>query len=143
MASLPLRFGLVGTGYWARTAHAPALASAEGVELAGVWGRNRQAALILHHQGGATSTVTVSQAAGEAAAEFEAFVWGGSGRSAAPAGASDPLPPLRTALGELVANVRLGRTEHPCDARFGRDVGGVIAEAQRQIDRRSRPADGP
>ena len=304
MASLPLRFGLVGTGYWARTAHAPALASAEGVELAGVWGRDRQAAgslakahgaapyeditallaavdgvafavppdvqapiavtaarackhlllekplafsepeadelvdavtqsqvasvvfftlrfqaemrawladitaregwlggiaswfgssllesspfntpwrrdkgglwdiaphvisllwaglgpatavtadrgpvdvahLILHHQGGATSTVTVLQAAGEAAAEFEAFVWGGSGRSAAPAGASDPLPPLRTALGELVANVRLGRTEHPCDARFGRDVGRVIAEAQRQIDRRSRPADGP
>ncbi len=297
MTSAPLRFGLVGTGYWARTAHAPALASTEGIELAGVWGRDRQAAaslaqahgatphadidallaavdavafavppdvqapiavtaaragkhlllekplafseaeadelveavaqsqvasvvfftlrfqaemrawladvtarggwlggiaswfgssllesspfntpwrrekgglwdiaphvisllwaglgpvtavtadggpvdvahLILHHQGGATSAVTVSQAAGEAAAEFEAFVWGGSGRSAAPPGASDPLPPLRTALSELVSNVRSGRTEHPCDARFGRDVGRVIAEAQRQIAQR-------
>ena len=59
--------------------------------------------LILHHEGGATSTVTVSQGAGEAAAGFEAFVWGGAGRSAAPAGASDPLPPLRTALAELSA----------------------------------------
>jgi predicted dehydrogenase len=297
MASQPLRFGLVGTGYWARIAHAPALASTEGIELAGVWGRDRQATadlaaahhatpyediaallaavdgvafavppdvqapiavtaaragkhlllekplaiseaeaddlveavaqsqvasvvfftlrfqaamrtwladvtarggwlggvaswfgssslesspfntpwrrdkgalwdlgphvisllwaglgpvtavtadagpadvshLILHHQGGATSAVTVSQNAGEAAAGFEAFVWGGSERSTAPAGASDPLPPLRTALGELAENVRLGRTEHPCDARFGRDVGRVIAEAQRQIDQR-------
>lgn len=95
--------------------------------------------LILHHQDGATSAVTVSQAAGEAAAEFEAFVWGGSGRSAAPPAASDPLPPLRTALGELVENVRSGRTEHACDARFGRDVGRVVAEAQRQIDERRKP----
>jgi len=50
--------------------------------------------------------------------------------------ASDPVPPLRTALTELVANVRSGQTEHPCDARFGRDVTRVIAEAQRQIDGR-------
>ena len=303
MASLPLRFGLVGTGYWARTAHAPALASAEGVELAGVWGRDRQAAaglaaahhatryedvaallaavdgvafavppdvqapiaataaragkhlllekplaiseaeaddlveavaqgqvasvvfftlrfqaemrawladvtarggwtggvaswfgssmlesspfntpwrrekgalwdlaphvisvlwaslgpvtavtadagpadasyLILHHEGGATSTVTVSQGAGKAAAGFEAFVWGGSsGRSAPPQGASDPLPPMRTALAELAGNARSGRTEHPCDVRFGRDVGHVIAEAQRQIDQRREATD--
>ena len=43
MTSQPLRFGLAGTGYWARIAHAPALASTEGVELAAVWGRNPQA----------------------------------------------------------------------------------------------------
>jgi len=44
MTSPPLRFGLVGTGYWARAAHAPALASTEGIELAAVWGRDPQAA---------------------------------------------------------------------------------------------------
>jgi predicted dehydrogenase len=297
MTSAPLRFGLVGTGYWARIAHAPALASAEGIELAAVWGRDPQAAaalaeahgatgyqdiaaflaavdgvafavppdvqapiaasaaragkhlllekplatteagaddlvdaitqsqvasvvfftlrfqsairawltdvtarggwsgglawwfgssllesspfntpwrrdkgalwdiaphviallwaalgpvtsvtadagpvdashLILHHQGGASSTVTVSQNGGEAAGGFEAFLWGSSGRSAAPEGADDPLPPLRTALAELAANIRAGRTEHPCDVRFGRDVGRVISEAQRQMDQR-------
>ena len=302
MTSPPLRFGLIGTGHWARIAHAPALASTEGIELAGVWGRDRQAAaglaaahhatryedvaallaavdgvafavppdvqapialaaaragkhlllekplaiseaeaddlveavaqsqvasvvfftlrfqaqmrawladvtargdwlggvgswfgssmlesspfntpwrrgkgalwdiaphvisllwaslgpvtsviadagladvshLILHHQGGPTSTVTVSQSAGEAAAGFEAFVWGGSGRSVAPGAAADPLPPLRTALAELAGNARSGRTEHPCDARFGRDVGHVIAEAQRQIDERRQDGD--
>ena len=44
MASRPLRFGLVGTGYWARIAHAPALASTEGIEFAAVWGRDPTAA---------------------------------------------------------------------------------------------------
>src|SRR5712671_1525734 len=44
MTPLPLRFGLVGTGHWARTAHAPALASTEGIEFAAVWGRNPRAA---------------------------------------------------------------------------------------------------
>jgi predicted dehydrogenase len=40
----PLRFGLAGTGYWARIAHAPALASTGGIEFAAVWGRNQDAA---------------------------------------------------------------------------------------------------
>ena len=62
--------------------------------------------LILHHQGGPTSTVTVSQSAGEEAAGFEAFVWGGSGRSVAPAAANDPLPALRTALGRVREEAR-------------------------------------
>lgn len=43
----PLRFGLVGTGYWARVAHAPALGSTQGVELAAVWGRDPAAAAAL------------------------------------------------------------------------------------------------
>jgi predicted dehydrogenase len=92
--------------------------------------------LILHHQGGPSSTVTVSQSAGKTAAGFEAFIWGGSGRSTAPTATGDAIPPLRTALAELTGNIRSGRTAHPCDVRFGRDVGRVIAEAQRQIDQR-------
>jgi predicted dehydrogenase len=43
----PLRFGLVGTGYWARVTHAPALASTDGVEFSAVWGRNFEAATAL------------------------------------------------------------------------------------------------
>lgn len=42
-----VRFGLVGTGYWARITHAPALASTDGVEFAAVWGRNADAAASL------------------------------------------------------------------------------------------------
>jgi predicted dehydrogenase len=92
--------------------------------------------LVLHHRGGATSTATLTLSAAEAAAGFEAYVWGESGRLAVPDGDVDQVAALRTALGELVANARAGQTEHPCDVRFGRDVGRVLAEAQRQIDAR-------
>jgi predicted dehydrogenase len=92
--------------------------------------------LILRHRDGATSTTTVTLSAAEAAAGFEAYLWGESGRLAAPGGSDDPVPALRTALGELAANVRAGQTRHPCDVWFGRDVGRVLAEAQRQIDAR-------
>jgi hypothetical protein len=41
-----MRFGLAGTGHWAASAHAPALAasSADGIEFTSVWGRNPAAA---------------------------------------------------------------------------------------------------
>jgi predicted dehydrogenase len=35
-----LRFGVLGTGYWAREAHATALAAHDRAELVGVWGRD-------------------------------------------------------------------------------------------------------
>ena len=92
--------------------------------------------LILHHQGGATSTITVTLSATEAAAGVEAYVWGESGRLAAPLGTVDRLAALSTALDELVANARAGQTRHPCDVWFGRDVERVLAEAQRQVDAR-------
>ncbi|GAA1897407.1 Gfo/Idh/MocA family oxidoreductase [Streptomyces sodiiphilus] len=39
-----MRFGLLGTGPWARMTHGPALAEHPGAELAGVWGRRPEAA---------------------------------------------------------------------------------------------------
>jgi predicted dehydrogenase len=92
--------------------------------------------LVLHHRGGATSTTTVTLSATEAAAGAEGYVWGESGRLTIPFGRVDPVAALSTALGELAANARAGRTRHPCDVRFGRDVGQVLAEAQRQLDAR-------
>ena len=61
---------------------------------------------------------------------------GSSGRSVAPIGPPHPVTQMRTALAELAANARSGQTGHPCDVRFGRDVGRVLAEAQRQVDAR-------
>jgi predicted dehydrogenase len=51
----PLRFGLVGTGYWARITHAPALASCEGIEFVAVWGRDPGAARALAAEHGAAA----------------------------------------------------------------------------------------
>jgi predicted dehydrogenase len=92
--------------------------------------------LVLHHRGGPTSTTTLTLSATEAAAGFEAYVWGESGRLAAPRGSADQVTALSIALGELAANARAGQTRHPCDVWFGRDVGRVLAEAQGQIDAR-------
>jgi predicted dehydrogenase len=50
-----MRFGLVGTGYWAKTTHAPALASTPGAELTAVWGRDPAAAAALAASRGATA----------------------------------------------------------------------------------------
>ncbi|MFR9674906.1 Gfo/Idh/MocA family protein [Streptomyces sp. TR06-5] len=43
----PLRFGLLGTGPWAASTHAPALRAHPDVEFVGVWGRRAEAADVL------------------------------------------------------------------------------------------------
>ena len=93
--------------------------------------------LILRHEPGATSTVTVTLNAPESAELADLFLWGEAGRSAAPVETDQPVIPLRTALTELAANARSGQTAHPCDARFGREVGRDLAGAQHQIGEHS------
>jgi predicted dehydrogenase len=89
--------------------------------------------LVLRHDSGVTSTATVTLDAPESAEFNELFLWGPAGRSAAPTEVRDAVTPLRTALAELAANARSGQVSHPCDARFGRDVVHVLADAERQI----------
>jgi predicted dehydrogenase len=101
-------------------------------------GRDDVSHLVLHHQSGVTSTVTVTLSAPPAAESFDLYLWGEAGRSALPTVGEDPLPALRTALTELAASAASG-APHPCDVRFGRDVVRVIAAAQDQIDRLPRP----
>ncbi|HVQ87417.1 MAG TPA: Gfo/Idh/MocA family oxidoreductase [Actinomycetes bacterium] len=50
-----LRFGLVGTGYWATETHARGIAAAPGASLSAVWGRNPTAADTLASSFGARS----------------------------------------------------------------------------------------
>ena len=90
--------------------------------------------LILDHEPGATSTVTVTLNAPQSAALTDLFLWGEAGRSAAPVETDEPVTPLRTALTELAANARSGQTAHPCDVHFGREVGRVLADAQYQTE---------
>jgi predicted dehydrogenase len=95
--------------------------------------------LVLGHENGATSTVTVTLGATESAEFEDLYLWGQAGRSTAPVETEHPIVPLRTALTDLAVNARSGQTRHPCDVRFGREVGRVLAEAQRQIDMHPGP----
>ncbi|MGD0082794.1 MAG: Gfo/Idh/MocA family oxidoreductase [Acidimicrobiales bacterium] len=90
--------------------------------------------LVLHHESGATSTVTVTLSASSAAEGFNLYVWGEHGRSAAPGETDQPETALRVALTELADNARSGQVAHACDVNFGRDIVRVLADSQRQID---------
>jgi predicted dehydrogenase len=96
-------------------------------------GRGDITHLVLHHDEGLTSTVTVTLGQPQDAAFSELYLWGEPGRSACPVETEDAVIPLRTALTELAANARSGEVSHPCDVRFGRDVGRILADAQRQL----------
>jgi predicted dehydrogenase len=95
--------------------------------------------LVLGHENGATSTATVTLSAPRSAALADLYLWGQAGRSTAPVEAEEAVTPLRTALTELAANARSGQVSHPCDVQFGREVGRVLAEAQRQIGAHPSP----
>ncbi|MGH8869750.1 MAG: Gfo/Idh/MocA family protein [Actinomycetes bacterium] len=90
--------------------------------------------LVLHHEGGETSTATLTLSAPPAATGFALTLWGVSGTSVMPTGSTPPVAALGLAAAELVGGVNAGRTSHPCDVRLGRDVVHVLAEAQRQVD---------
>lgn len=89
--------------------------------------------LILRHESGATSTATVTLSATREGSTAELSVWGEAGRSAAPLSATQPVPALRTALAELVAAATSGQLSHPCDVRFGHEIGRVLAAAEDQL----------
>jgi len=99
-------------------------------------GRGDLSHLVLHHEGGATSAVTLTLGAPEPADGFDLLLWGGHGRTSVPGLAVDPVGALRVALTELADAARSGRTSHPCDVRFGRAVTRVLTQAQCAIDAR-------
>jgi predicted dehydrogenase len=101
-----------------------------------VAGQGDVAHLVLRHQGGASSTATMTQGAPEAASGSNLFVWGAAGRSVMPVVPADPEQSLRVAATELLAGASSGQVIHPCDVRFGRDVVRVLAGAEAQLSAR-------
>ncbi len=88
--------------------------------------------LVLHHDSGATSTVTVTVAAPDAADGFSGYLWGRAGRTSLPGETLRPVEALRTAAAELAACAATGQP-HECDVRFGLDVVRVLADAEGQL----------
>ena len=91
--------------------------------------------LVLTHEGGASSTASVTLGAPPAATATNLYVWGEAGRSIMPTAPWDPVDCLRAALSDLLEMAASGQLKHPCDVHFGREVHRVLAEAQAQLDR--------
>lgn len=93
--------------------------------------------LVLYHEGGASSTCTLTLSAPDAADGFSMMVWGPDGRSYLPIDEVDSQEAHAVAVQDLVALVRSGGRVHPADLTTGRDVLTVLAAAQRKLDKRS------
>jgi predicted dehydrogenase len=87
--------------------------------------------LVLGHQGGASSTLTLSQTVPEAAEGRSFQLWGPRGRSAVPPFELAHLVALAEAIRQFTAMVAAGVTSHPCDVRLGRDTVAVLDAADR------------
>jgi predicted dehydrogenase len=92
--------------------------------------------LVAHHERGVTSTATVTLSAPTAAGRSILTLWGEPGTSIMPAATTTPTEAYAVAVAELMAVARAGRTDHPCDVRFGAHVVRLLADAQRQLDGR-------
>jgi predicted dehydrogenase len=89
--------------------------------------------LVLAHESGVASTVTLSHTVAPMSAGIEFFVHGDAGRLVLLPDTEAPVEAFTTAVDELTAAALTGGT-HPCDVAFGRDVVAVLATAARALD---------
>lgn len=90
--------------------------------------------LVLHHEGGAASTVTLSHTVASMSSGIEFFVHGDAGRiTLLPEAGPAAKAAHGVAVSELTAAALTGGT-HPCDVVFGRDVVAVLDAAARALD---------
>ncbi|MGY1917104.1 Gfo/Idh/MocA family protein [Blastococcus sp. SYSU DS0973] len=89
--------------------------------------------LVLTHDSGAASTVTLSHTVAPMSTGIEFYVHGDAGRLVVLPDVDAPVDAFQVAVDELGAAAVAGGT-HPCDVGFGRDVVAVLATAARALD---------
>jgi predicted dehydrogenase len=108
----------------------PALGPVVSVQAGG--GLGDTVHLVLTHDSGAASTVTLSLTVAPLASGMEFFVHGDAGRLVLLPGSEPANEAFGTAVDELMIAALTGGA-HPCDAAFGRDVVAVLATARRAL----------
>lgn len=88
--------------------------------------------LILGHDGGATSSVSLSMGLPLVPTITSVEVYGRSGHSAMPPRSTSAEDSYLMLLDDLVAMVRAGSTSHPCDVRRGLHLQSVLERARRR-----------
>ncbi len=86
--------------------------------------------LTLTHDSGATSHVALSLTMPPDATRFAMSFYRADGWHTRPEAPFEPVQAHRNAVGELIALIRSGQTEHRCDVRFARDIVDVLDRAQ-------------
>jgi predicted dehydrogenase len=89
--------------------------------------------LVLRHDGGATSTVSLTLRAEPGSEDFAFSFWGPAGVSTMPDSRVTPEDALRLAVRELAENVGQGQLSHPCDVHFGSTVVSVLVAAEQAL----------
>jgi predicted dehydrogenase len=89
--------------------------------------------LVLTHESGTASTVTLSHTVAPLSAGIEFFVHGDAGRLVLLPETGAANEAFAVAVDELTAAALTGGA-HPCDVAFGRDVVAVLATAARALD---------
>jgi predicted dehydrogenase len=89
--------------------------------------------LVLGHESGVASTVTLSHTVAPMSSGIEFFVHGDAGRLVLLPDTEAPVEAFSTAVDELTAAALTGGA-HPCDVAFGRDVVAVLAAAARALE---------
>ncbi len=91
--------------------------------------------VVFAHEGGSTTSCSMTLRAPDAADGFSTLVWGESGRLQLPVDDVDSRSAFATAYEELAELIRTGERHHDYDVRFGTRVVEVSALAEERLGR--------
>jgi predicted dehydrogenase len=110
----------------------PALGPVTGV--AGARGHGDLVHLVLTHEDGRTSRMSLSMTMPFPGTRVDVEFYGADGFTSQPVHERDVPDAYARALGDLVAMIGAGETHHRCDVRFGREVVHVLAQCESALD---------
>lgn len=86
--------------------------------------------LLLTHDGGATSSISLTLDAPAEAVTRDFVFFGDNGIESVPPGDGSVLQAFGTAIDQLLEEIEAGTRDHRCDVRFGREVVAVLEAAE-------------
>lgn len=112
----------------------PALGPVTGI--AGARGAGDLVHLVLTHEGGRTSRMSLSLSMPAGATRVGVEFYGADGWLLQPDHTRDVADAYANALGELAGLIRAGESRHRCDIHFGREVVEVLSRCEAVLDGR-------
>jgi len=103
-------------------------------DIAGARGAGDLVHLVLTHEGGQTSRMSLTQNMPAGVLRVGVEFYGDGGFRVQPDDERDVAAAYETAVGELLANISAGETRHRCDIRFARDIVAVLARCEALLD---------